>query len=29
MICTLAIMGISQNVIRKYNSRIEDENNQW
>ncbi|MBQ1340934.1 MAG: FtsW/RodA/SpoVE family cell cycle protein [Erysipelotrichaceae bacterium] len=29
MICTLAIMGISQNVIRKYNSRIEDENNKW
>ncbi|MBR2545488.1 MAG: FtsW/RodA/SpoVE family cell cycle protein [Erysipelotrichaceae bacterium] len=29
MICTLAIMGISQNVIRKYNSRIENENNQW
>lgn len=29
MICTLAIMGISQNVIRKYNSRIQDENNQW
>ncbi|MBE6116320.1 MAG: FtsW/RodA/SpoVE family cell cycle protein [Erysipelotrichaceae bacterium] len=29
MICTLAIMGVSQNVIRKYNSRIENENNQW
>ena len=30
MICTMAIMGISQNVIRKYNRRVrEDENNQW
>lgn len=29
MICTMAIMGISQNVIRKYNARMRDENNKW
>ena len=29
MICTMAILGISQNVIRKYNARMRDENNKW
>ena len=29
MICTMAILGISQNVIRKYNARMKDENNKW
>ena len=29
LICTMAIIGISQNVIRKYNSRMQDENNKW
>ena len=29
MVCTMAILGISQNVIRKYNARMADENNKW